>query len=179
METKLTRHVIHNFLLIASLLLGPIAFGHGPVQSQKSKDSKTSPEATVQEEERQQQILRIVAILRATSDGAMDWTDAAAASKIQAQIADSIWDFDPDAGRTSLIKAWETASRADYPKSQERSRYRNASLRAATGREVILVARKRAPELAQKWLDQIAEQMGSDRASEERGLVRTRIRRRA
>jgi hypothetical protein len=166
----MAHNLIRLTLLIASLLLGA-NFGCGLVQSQeRPKEIKTSPEAEAQDEQRQQQVLTILAILRATSDGAKDWPDVAAASKTQAQIADLMWDFDAEAGRSYLIKAWETACRIDEPKSQERSPYRNTSLRTVTGRDVILVARRRAPDLAQKWLDQIANRVESDRANEERGI---------
>ncbi|HKY26353.1 MAG TPA: hypothetical protein VJM12_00250 [Pyrinomonadaceae bacterium] len=178
--TAMVHNLIRLSLLIASILLGPILFGCGLVQAQETrKEIKTSPEAKVRDEQRQQQILRILAILRATSDGAKDWDDAAAASKTQAQIADLMWDFDAEAGRSYLIKAWDTASRIEYAKTQSSSRYRNTSLRTMTGREVILVARRRAPDLAQKWLDQIANYVESDRGKEARGIFDDRTARSA
>ena len=165
-------NLIRSSLIIAGLLIGPAVVDCRSVLSQqdKPKDVKTSPDAKLQDEQRQQQIQRILAILRATSDGARDWENAAAASKTQAQIADLMWDFDADAGRSYLIKAWETTSRINPPKPEEKSPYRNTPLRTATGREVILVARRRAPDLAQKWLDQIANAVESDRSNQERGI---------
>ncbi len=166
--------MIHNFirsiLLISIALPGSTAPSYCLVQAQPEKQKETSSEARLQQELRQQQILRIVAILRATADGAKDWDDAAAASKTQAQIADLIWDFDAEAGRSYLIKAWETANRVNYSKPQQRSAYRNISPRLVLAREVMLVARRRAPDLAHKWLEQIANDTDSYRSSEERGV---------
>ncbi len=150
MATKLT-------IVILSLLLAPI--GQTP--------------------ERQQQILRILSILRATSDGARDWEDVAAASKTQAQIADLMWDYDADAARSCLIKAWETATRIDDQKPETRSPYRNTPARTLAGRDVMLVARRRAPDLAKKWLDQIASEVESDRANDKRGVFDDRTARSA
>lgn len=176
----MVRNFVQPSLLVAGFLLGSTVFDGGLIHSQeKRKESTSSPEAKLQDEQRQQQTLRILALLRSTSDGARDWNDAAAASKIQAQIADLMWDFDAEAGRSCLIKAWESASRVEYQKPQERSRYRNTSLRTVTGRDVILVARKRAPDLAQRWLDQLANHVESDRANEEPGIFDDRTARSA
>ena len=161
---------IQLVLVLAGLLLGPRVLGCDLVQQEKPKEIKTSPEAKLQEQQRQQQILRILAILRATADDTKDWNDAAAASKTQSQIADLMWDFDAEAGRSYLTKAWETSTRIEDPNLQERSRYRNTSLRLLTGRDVILVAKKRAPDLAEKWLDQIANETKSAWTREERGI---------
>ncbi|HET8781475.1 MAG TPA: hypothetical protein VFM63_03580, partial [Pyrinomonadaceae bacterium] len=167
MRNNFTRPII-----AAILLLGPGMLGYGLAQppESKPKETKASPEAKLRDAQRQQQILRILAILRATSDGAKDWTDAAAATRTQAQIADLMWDFDADAGRTYLIKAWETASRIEPESSLPRSQFRNTSTRISTGREVIVVARRRAPDLAKKWLDQLAKSVESERGNDERGM---------
>lgn len=168
-------------LFIASLLLGPIVFGDRLVQAQQQqpREIRASPEAKLQDDLRQQQVLRIIAILRATSDSAKEWNDAVEASKIQAQIADLLWDFDAEAGRLCLIKAWETANRIDYSKPEERSPYRNTSLRTVIGREVLLVARRRAPDLAQKWLDEIANNVESETSNKDRGIFDDRTTRSA
>ena len=134
-----------------------------PQESQK-KDAKSRP-ATADEEQqkqiREQQVTRILAVLSATADNAKTWTDATAASKVQAQIADVIWDADADIARGYLIKAWETTDKVEVPK-REGSPFRNQSPRTEARREVILVARKRAPDLAKKWLQQMAQESEQD-----------------
>ena len=168
-------------LLVAFLMIGPRALAHrfSPSQQDKTKEMKTSPEAELQKQQRQQQVSRILAVLRATGDGAKDWNDVAAASRTQAQIADLMWDFDAVSGRYYLIKGWESARRIDYPKQQERSAFRNTSPRTDAAREVMLVARKRAPDLARKWLDQMVNDVDSDRTNEKRGTFDDRTTRSA
>jgi hypothetical protein len=121
------------------------------------KPSSASAEEELQRQLREQQVVRILAVLRATADDAKSWNDAAAASKVQAQIADVMWDADSESARAVLIKAWETARKVEEPK-RERSRFRNESLRTEARREAILVARRRAPDLSKKWLEQMAQE---------------------
>src|SRR5829696_9105023 len=122
---------------------------------------RASADEELQKRVREQQVTRILTVLSATADNARHWTDAAAASKVQAQISDVIWDADAEIARGYLIKAWDTAGKVELPK-RERSPFRNESPRTDARREVILVARKRAPELSKKWLQQMAEESEQD-----------------
>jgi hypothetical protein len=133
-----------------------------PQESQKNAKSRpTSADEELQKRLREQQVTRILAVLSATADNAKTWTDAAAASKVQAQIADVIWNADGEIARGYLIKAWETTGKIETPK-RERSPFRNQSPRTEARREVILVARKRAPDLTKKWLQQMADESEQD-----------------
>ena len=114
-----------------------------------------------QKQVREQQVARIIAVLSATADNAKNWTDPAAASKVQAQIADVIWDADAEIARGYLVKAWERTDKVEIPK-QVGSPFRNQSPRTEARREVILVARKRAPDLSKKWLQQMAQESEQD-----------------
>jgi len=154
---------------VAMILLSMIAPGLQVLcfAQDKPKAGKSSPEAELQSSLREQQLVRVVSVLRTVADGTREWKNPAAASKTQAQIADLIWDADPASARGYLIKAWDTAGRVEDP-NQQRSRYRNGSVQTDARREVILVARKRAPDLSRKWLDQMA-QTESDRRNNERG----------
>src|SRR5689334_3303791 len=114
-----------------------------------------------QKQVREQQVTRIIAVLSATADNAKNWTDPAAASKVQAQIADVIWDSDAEIARDYLVKAWETTEKVEIPK-QVGSPFRNQSPRTEARGEVILVARKRAPDLSKKWLQQMAQESEKD-----------------
>ena len=126
----------------------------------------TKPRAVAADEElqqriREQQVTRIIAVLTTTADNAKNWTDAAAASKVQAQIADVIWDADAEIARGYLVKAWERTDKIETPK-RVGSPFRNESPRTNARREVILVARKRAPDLSKKWLQQMAQESEQD-----------------
>jgi len=135
-------------------------------QQELQKNAKSRP-ASVDEELqkriREQQVTRILAVLSATADNAKNWTDAAAASKVQAQIADIIWDADSEIARSYLLKAWETTAKVEIPK-RDPSPFRNQSPRIEARREVILVARKRAPDLSKKWLQQMAQESEKDQS---------------
>ncbi|HEX6045508.1 MAG TPA: hypothetical protein VFZ22_13540 [Pyrinomonadaceae bacterium] len=103
---------------------------------------------------------RVYEVLNSTADEAKKWDDKAIAARTQAQIADLIWDNDPENATTYLKAAWAATSIVDEPK-RERSAFVNPSLRNAVRREVLLVARKRAPELAETWLAEIVEESKS------------------
>src|ERR1700752_3743909 len=138
-------------------------------QSASQKNAKSQPASAdeeLQKKIREQQVTRILAVLSATADNAKTWADAAAASKVQAQVSDLIWDADAEIARGYLIRAWETAGKVEIPK-RERSPFRNESPRTEARREVILVARRRAPDLSKKWLQQMAQESEQDRG--ERG----------
>lgn len=156
--TKLRALVL---IVICTLWPGvPTAFCQ---ESQKNAKARpASAEEELQKRVREQQVTRIVAVLSATADNAKNWSDAAAASKVQAQIADVIWDADPETARGYLVKAWVTTEKVEIPK-RERSPFRNESPRTEARREVILVARKRAPDLSKIWLQQMAQETEKDR----------------
>jgi hypothetical protein len=100
---------------------------------------------------------RIVEVLRAVADEAPKWKDAAAAAGVQAQVADAIWETDATAARALLARAWDAARRVVPAAPAEPSRFRNSTPTTEAQREVIIVARKRAPELAERWLAQMSE----------------------
>ena len=103
---------------------------------------------------------RVYEVLNSTADEAKKWDDKAIAARTQAQIADLIWDNDPENATTYLRAAWAATTIVEEPK-RERSAFVNPSLRNAVRREVLLVARKRAPELAETWLAEIVEESKS------------------
>ena len=166
MKTKSWLSVISMVLLWQIVPAGSLlAQQRTRVESKKQTKVLPSGEEELQKGIREQQVARILAVLRATADDAKNWTDAAAASKFQAETAEVMWVADSETARGYLIRAWDRASSVEEPKS-ERSRFRNQSLRTEARREVLLVARKQAPELAKKWLDQMAQE---EQASTDRG----------
>lgn len=156
------------FIVICTLWQTAPAGGHVFTQhsSQVGAQKTAKPQPASADEElkkriREQQVTRILAVLSGVANDARNWTDAAAASKVQAQIADVMWEADSDIARSYLIRAWETAGKVELPK-REPSPFRNQSPRTDARREVILVARKRAPDLSKKWLQQMAQESEQD-----------------
>lgn len=108
---------------------------------------------------------RVIEVLSSTADEAKKWDDKVIAARTQAQIADLIWDTNADNATAYLKAAWIAAAGVEEP-ARERSTFVNPSLRNAVRREVLLVARKRAPELAATWLDEIVEESKSAEKAE-------------
>ncbi len=111
---------------------------------------------------------RVIDILRSTAEEARGWNDAAAAANVQAQVAELTWEVDADAARGILVRAWETTSRVEEAK-KERSRFRNYPVKTGARQEVMIVAGKRAPDLAKKWLEQMAQEAEAGQDGSERG----------
>ncbi len=126
----------------------------------------------------QSQLLKtIFDLLNSTADEARKWDDKAVAARTQAQIADLIWDANRENAVTYLKAAWTAAAKVDDPK-RDRSTFVNPSLRNAVRREVLLVARKRAPELAAIWLEEMVQEKKSAE-QQERGTFDDRTARSA
>src|SRR5215213_707424 len=109
----------------------------------------------------QRQLLKtIMDLLSSTADEASKWDDKRVAARTQAQIADLIWDLNRENAINYLKAAWASASKVEEPK-RDLSTFVNPSQRNAVRREVLLVARKRAPELAAMWLEEMVEESKS------------------
>jgi hypothetical protein len=144
----------------------------------REKIVSQSPDSAARNEVRQRLFLRILETLRTTADGAKQWNDAIASSRVQAQVANLIWESEPETAKNYLVQAWTTTGRLEQPK-QERSRFRNESVRDDARREVMLIARKRAPTLAKKWLEQLAEEAEAEQKGQQRGAFDERTTRSA
>ena len=108
---------------------------------------------------------RVFEVLNSTADEARKWDDKATAARTQAQIADLIWETDRENAVSYLKAAWDAAGKTDEPK-RDFSPFRNPARRNAVRREVLLVAHKRARELANQWLEQIVEESKSSEKTE-------------
>lgn len=120
---------------------------------------------------------RIVDVLNSTADDAKEWDDKAIAARTQAQIADLLWEVAREDAINHLRAAWEASAKVEEPKA-EHSTVINPSRRNAVRREVLLVARKRAPDLAAIWLEALVEESKSE-AKNERGTFDDRTARSA
>src|SRR5687767_13271250 len=111
-------------------------------------------------DQRQQLLKRIIELLDSTAHEAKKWDDKQVAARTLAQIADLIWDHNGENAREYLKGAWSAAAKVEEPK-RERSRVVNPSVRNAVRRDVLIVARKRAPEFAATWLEEMVEESKS------------------
>lgn len=100
---------------------------------------------------------RVIEVLHTTAADAAHWENKIAAAKTQAAVADLTWESAPPIARGYLMQAWETAGKIKEEKSAT-SVHRNVSRRTETQRAVLLIARKRAPSLAEKWLEALANE---------------------
>lgn len=149
------------------------------VSAQKAKPIPPTNQNKKQEFTAQDSLnLRIIDVLGRTADEAKSWDDIKISSQIQAQAADLMWDFDPISAENYLIRAWDKAKQAK--ESEEKtSRFRNSSNRVEVSREVLTVARKRQPELAEKWLKELSDLAEEDFSKRNKGLFDDRTARSA
>src|SRR5829696_3749515 len=127
-----------------------------------SAQVRDAQEKTTQEVSLSQlQLLKtIMDLLSSTADEASKWDDKRVAARTQAQIADLTWDLNRENAISYLKAAWTSAAKLEEPK-RDLSTFVNPSQRNAVRREVLLVARKRAPELAAMWLEEMVEESKS------------------
>jgi hypothetical protein len=145
--------VVHCLLTSAQVKPTPVP----PAESPREKSALS--ELQTKSELRNKKTLAVQAtdILLTVAEGSRKWDNHAAAANIQTQVADLVWDENSDVARGYLVKAWETASTVT-DSQQERSPFRNESQQVQARRQVLLVARRRAPILAQKWINEMAEE---------------------
>lgn len=125
--------------------------------------SSTNYLLLAEQEDRQQELRvlrRVVDVLNSTAEEANKWDDMLVTARTQAQIADLIWDVNPQNALNYLKAAWTAAGKVEEPK-RKRSAIVNRSLRNTVKRDVLLVARKRVPELAASWLEEMVEEKNS------------------
>lgn len=129
----------------------------------KTKIDRDSPDY-------RQRLTTIIEALQNVVIESKKWDNAVGAARVQCQIADLLWDYDSESARGYLIKAWDSTDNVKRPQAQQ-SRYRNRSVQSVVRQEVLLVARKRAPELATKWLEQItSEEIDAPHEKRSRGV---------
>jgi hypothetical protein len=129
--------------------------------------------------EYRQLLTTIIQALQNVVNESKKWDNAGAAARAQCQVADLLWDYDAESARGYLIKAWDSTSNVKQPQAPQ-SRYRNRSVQSVVRQEVLLVARKRVPELAAKWLDQItSEEVDASHEKKNRGVFDDRSNRSA
>jgi hypothetical protein len=141
------RIVIHCLAVVVALACA----NPGPPLRAQSQDALSN---------QRQLITRINDLLNSTGTEANKWDDKAIAARAQAQVADLLWNANRDNATNHLKAAWISASKVEEP-TRGRSTVVNTSLRNSVRRDVLLVARKRAPQLAAVWLEEMVEESKS------------------
>ena len=131
------------------------AFGQNPLKKTSEKEAAKSAKSLT---ETTPNLLnsRVLDVLRETADDAKSWDDAKTAAEVQARISEMIWEIDPLSAEFYLKAAWEKAKQVEEKGGNDK-RFINQSARVDAARSVLLVARKRQPELAKKWLDELTD----------------------
>jgi len=165
--------ILTSFLLLGlSVLSDEKTFGQNASKKADEKDAVNSTKKPTQKSlEPLANVInsRVLNVLSETADDAKSWDDAKTAAQVQARVADIVWDIDPLSAESYLIKAWEKSK--DVKESVEKaSPYRNSSARVEASREVLLVARKRAPILAEKWLAELTDLAEEDFQKRNNGM---------
>ncbi|MGI9055831.1 MAG: hypothetical protein ACR2F2_08530 [Pyrinomonadaceae bacterium] len=163
------------------LVLGLVLLGsfYNNVSSQTEINSKQNNKDEQNNSTAQKSLnLRIIQVLYQTADEVRNLDDAKASANIQAKIADLLWNYDPISAKSILIKGWDKAKQVKETDAKS-NRFRNTSNRIDGSREILLVARKREPELAEKWLKELADLTEEDFAERNKGLFDDRTARSA
>ncbi|HLG17341.1 MAG TPA: hypothetical protein VJH03_23045 [Blastocatellia bacterium] len=145
-----------------------------PDTAEAAKDRRAEPEDRAKE----QFHMRLVVMLRSIGDESKKWNDPMAAASLQAQVADLTWEADPGIALGYLMQAWETTGliREENREGASpevvalRSRL-TASRQIASRREVLLIARKRRPDVATRWLDELAKDAQSESKATRSGVL--------
>jgi hypothetical protein len=157
------RFVFKCFTVVVALVCSHPGPGHFLLRAQipaAQENIKPEVRSTDVSPSQLQRLKTIIDLLNATADETRKWDDKRVAARTQAQIADLIWDANRENANDYLKAAWTAAAKVEEPK-RDRSTFVNPSLRNAVRREVLLVARKRAPELAAIWLEEMVEESKS------------------
>ena len=100
-----------------------------PTRTQPAQGKgKASPRTANAPDAYEQQLrARAVEVLGGVGSDARSWKDAAAAARVQSQVADLTCEADADAARAHLVRAWESAGRVEGSGQANLARYRNVS----------------------------------------------------
>jgi hypothetical protein len=145
-----------------------------PRRSSTQNTDAASKAAAQQEEERQRQKARrteAIALLGEAAASARLFDDLFYRARVQAQVADALWDADEQSARAIFRRAWEAAAVSD---KAEREASANASgaatltsqpLITEARDEVFLKAATRDPSLAEAFLKDLTKELAEDKSN--------------
>jgi hypothetical protein len=115
--------------------------------------------------------LRARDLAAATANDALKWDDQQGAVRVLAQAADLLWTDDPERSRAWLTRAWEMTGAVTGETADDATRrYRNNSPQAGARAMVLSVAQKRDRQLADRLLEQLADEKEKSRHESRRGI---------
>jgi hypothetical protein len=105
------------------------------------------------------------------ADQALKWDDKQAAVRVLAQAADLLWRDNPERARAWLTRAWETtAELADEAADSSIRRFRNTSSQSQARAAVLIVAQKYDRPLADRLLNELADESKQPQHAVRRGV---------
>ena len=94
-----------------------------------------------------------------TAGEASKWSDRTAAVRVISEVADLLWDENPDRSRAWLTRAWElTGEVIEDGDDKENQRYRGNSSRGRSRSVILSVAQRHDKALADHFLDKLANE---------------------
>jgi hypothetical protein len=130
------------------------------------KPSKSSPKKTA-DTESQQRRATMTSLLQSLAIEARSYRNESLRARIQARIADVIWDQDQDAARALFRRAWDVAETVETSNEAQaslpgRQPTQAPRLRATLRREVIQLAARRDVRLAEEFLAKLTPKQNTD-----------------
>ncbi|MGZ5435825.1 MAG: hypothetical protein ACXWID_13805 [Pyrinomonadaceae bacterium] len=139
----MTRSFSITFLLLVSVATA--------VSQQQSP--KTEEDLKLQREH-----LQAISMVQQSGDEALLWDNKKAAIQVLADAADLLWADSPSRGTNWLTKAWELIDKVSgMPKDEKLKDFFTRSDQSELRNIVLSVARRRDPELAEKFLKQLSQ----------------------
>lgn len=123
--------------------------------------AQKTAEKVFTEKERRLQAQKIQAIYLATksADEALNWENKKLAIEVLADASELLWNEDSVQSEKWLVKAWKFIDQVEESNTDGKmNEFFTPSEKAGLRTQVLTVARKRAPKLAEQFLKQIAEQ---------------------
>jgi TPR repeat protein len=153
----------HICALIMLVVAGPVL-----VCAQKTKPAPKAVELKEKRTEKQIQddLKRVAAIglVERTAAEAPLWDNKKTAVEVLVDAADLLWDENPPQSAKWLLRAWSLIDQvSDAPSSDHLKDFFTRSERVELQTAVLIVARRRDPELAEKFLAQLAEKKSDEK----------------
>jgi hypothetical protein len=152
------------------------AGGQAPAPEPKGRRAGEAADRTADGAARAAESLRVRNVLAAVAEDAKGWADAATAAGVLADVADLSWEAAPESAAVYLEHAWAAAGRVEGGEKGD-SAFRNVSPRLKARQRVLLVARVRAPEKAQKWMEELERESAVGQEGRPRGAFDDRTQR--
>ena len=164
-----------NVIRPVALLLVLITF----VNAQTTRSGNQKTRKTESDSELQQRRATAMSLLQSLAIEARSYTDEPLRARVQAQIADVMWNHDKEAARTLFRRAWEIAEVLDQAGASSNLPGRRANNRGRTQprtnlrREILNLASRRDHALGEEFLAKLTPRDDADAKSAARELSAT------